>query len=217
MEFVELLDKIDDSAPRGCQTCRHMATHRACGHPGKPDYCLTSKGMEEETYRNWVPGNWLRDLQKAEINGERNIVIGGQGEAEVDTKQTPQQASKHLHYVAEQCGYYVGRLCESDGVIKLQITTSEGVFSILWRLESGVAKLWKILPLEGTSEWSWPHFTEDAEPGIQARAAKLEDTPIDHAHGCKCEDCADVRQEYLHEAGAETDYSNHHLLAEDHL
>jgi hypothetical protein len=171
MEFVELLDKINEKAPKCCDTCRHRATHKGCGSIAKPDYCLETineskpgdpKGFIEFNYRNWEPGNWLRDLQAAELNGERNIVIGDQGEAELNVKRTPKETAKHLHYVAEQCGYSVGNLRHSEAHQKtvLDIYTDRA-YKIIWDDTPGAdnkVEIW-VLDQTGTpSQRFWPRY-----------------------------------------------------------
>jgi len=116
--------------PITCQTCLYMATHDKCDgclHGGKP-----FPWPDEYDYKNWTEGNWMARVMWFELEGKRNIVIGGQGEAEVNTKTSPGHAAKHLHYVAEQCGYMCGRLNRKDGELSLMITTTEGLFRIVW-------------------------------------------------------------------------------------
>ena len=117
-----------------------MATHEMCND------CLTTKedykdfnkagGWKRPGFRylHYKEGNWMDRVIQAEIDGKRNIVIGGQGEAEANTKWTPQETSDHLHYVSEQCGYYTGHLhaFDSDTKIGLNITTTEGEFRLVW-------------------------------------------------------------------------------------
>ena len=90
--------------------------------------------MPPNRYANYKEGNWLKRLSQYQLEGKCNIVIGGQGEAEVNTKRTPKEVAKNLHYVAEQCGYMVGHLtnAKQDGTRTLQITTAEGSFRLVW-------------------------------------------------------------------------------------
>jgi hypothetical protein len=144
MELLEVLDQIDATAPRTCQTCRHAGTHSAC------DGCLSGTRGEPFPYRNWEPGNWLRELHAAEVLGSRNIVIGGQGEADFCSKAVPPAVVKHLHYVAGQCGYFVGRLTRPvDGYQHLAITTHDGSYVIHWHRD----ELLRITTAEGRDCW----------------------------------------------------------------
>lgn len=100
--------EVRSGVPVTCQTCRHMTTHKACGTVGADDYCLGDFNTRDKVlYRNWEPGNWARDRLEAEQAGTYNIVIGGVGEAEVNTQWTLAYTLKHLHHVAECCGYFV--------------------------------------------------------------------------------------------------------------
>lgn len=169
MELVDLLDKINETAPKSCRTCRHMATHRGCKNPGDSDYCLIKSNYNTETrkfeddpndtdFKNWEPGNWLRDLQAAEETG-RSIVIGDQGEAEVSTKSTPKAVSKNLHYVAEQCGYMVGNLRKIDSQLALDVYTGDANCRLLW--DADTEKLLAIWYLNDKGEpvrKQWPRF-----------------------------------------------------------
>lgn len=170
MTLLDLLDKIDETAPRTCQTCKHMATHAKCdGCLNTPaDYAAYRDGkpMPDMRYLNWEPGNWLREEHAAQLSGARNIVIGGQGEAEVNVKRTPQQAAKHLHYVAGECGYSVGPLRHKlefhvkygaeVAESRIAICTSEGEFELLWiegQLES-------IRDVNHPNGWKWSRVLE---------------------------------------------------------
>lgn len=152
-----------------CQTCLYMATHEKC------DGCLRTeedyKAMKFDSktpdppyrYLHYKEGNWMDRRIQQEIDGTVNIVIGGQGEAEVNTKWTPEKTSKHLHYVSEQCGYFTGRLTYNNhgdkkgstiatGLVFLRICTTEGEF----RLEWSEGQLICIEPIgENLLNWRW--------------------------------------------------------------
>lgn len=162
MELVELLDKIDETAPRCCKMCVHVGTHEKCAD------CLSGSHRDGTyTYANYEAGNWLRRLQEWERDGRRDIVIGGQGEAEVNVKQCPRKVSANLHYVAEQCGYMVGRLnyAKADKGLSLTIWTSDGHYRLYWNTadpDQG-GKLHHIDTLDSDGKpvgRSWPHFVE---------------------------------------------------------
>ena len=116
--------------------------------------------MPSFRYLNYEEGNWMDRVIQAEIDGKQNIVIGGQGEAEVNTKWTPQETSKHLHYVSEQCGYCTGSLHfnKDDTKIGLKIYTTEGQFRLVWE-GTGIshlpARLLYIENLTDSNGWCW--------------------------------------------------------------
>ena len=64
----------------------------------------------EETKQNAAADEIDRRVQE-QINGENtgriNYVIGGQGEAELNLKDSPEDTIANLQNVAEQCGYFV--------------------------------------------------------------------------------------------------------------
>ena len=156
MQLVELLDKIDETAPVGCKMCVHMATHGNC------DGCLGPIGADPYEFNNFKPGNWLRALQAAEASGERNIVIGGQGEAEVNALWDVDKTYEHLCYVSEQCGYYTESPHNAEDETglrrtRMKINTSEGCFELRWKCGGafeGIDRLGR----DGGRVVSWPHF-----------------------------------------------------------
>lgn len=93
---------------KGCMNCLYCGTHEKCG-TGTSDCLGNTKDVEdnrgEYLYRNWEAGNGLARLREFETEGKRNIVIGGMGEAEVNTKWTPEETFEKLCYVSECCGY----------------------------------------------------------------------------------------------------------------
>ncbi len=150
---------------KSCTTCLYMATHeKVC------DGCLNtdedyakyreSGDMPPFRYLNYKEGNWMNRVIQAEIDGKQNIVIGGQGEAEVNTEWTPQKTSDHLHYVSEQCGYVTGHLHSFDNNTKigLKIYTSEGEFLLVWD-GTGIShlpiRLLYIENLHDSKGWCW--------------------------------------------------------------
>lgn len=142
MQLLQLLDLIDDSAPRSCQTCVHMATHEKC------DNCLCTAADYLATpsppfrYAHWEPGNWLRREHDYQLAGKRAIVVGGQGEADVYADRPAAETSKHLNYVAGACGYYSHPLHQSEAyhadygcalaTATKEYTTHEGHFRLVW-------------------------------------------------------------------------------------
>jgi len=132
-----------ETMTKSCETCLYMATHENC------DGCLHEKNDYKDfneaggwklppyRYANYQEGNWMKRIMHFELNGLRNIVIGGQGEAEVNTKWTPEKTSKHLHYVSKQCGYITGTLQifgkkTAETTKTLKISTPEGNYMLIW-------------------------------------------------------------------------------------
>lgn len=164
----------ENTAIVGCLTCLYMATHEKC------DGCLSTeeddKAMRDAyktlkvddkkpvipfRYLHYKEGNWMERVTQREIDGTRNIVIGGQGEAEVNTKWTPQETSEHLHDVSEQCGYFTGSLHSQrdDTEIALTISTTEGQYKLVWE-GTGIshlpARLLRIEPIGKVMfDWKW--------------------------------------------------------------
>lgn len=80
---------------------------------------------------NWLTGvNALEVLQQHA--GLRNIVIGGQGEAEANTFETPENAYARLDRVAEECGYLVGRPRTQGETTTITVQLPHGVFRLVW-------------------------------------------------------------------------------------
>jgi hypothetical protein len=106
-----------ETIEKGCMTCKSMATHKDCGQCSGTDYCLGTCAEVDANggkylYKNWKESNpeeQMNELKNMEKSGERSIVIGGQGEAEVNVKNTPQETLEELCRVAEACGYSVSR------------------------------------------------------------------------------------------------------------
>ena len=165
-----------------CLTCLYCATHDNC------DGCLNTEEdyavfretniMPEFRFLNWIEGNWLARVMRHELEGKRNIVIGGQGEAEVNTKWTPKETAKHLHYVSEQCGYLCGNLRIGSLAAQISIATNDGRFELVWyRDGNGASGPWHLeyiwqLNDDGTSQSSWSREPceifppEAAEPSL---------------------------------------------------
>lgn len=129
---------------KDCYTCRSMATHEDCNKDGQDclstpedwaQYRTTGK-MPPNRYRHWIestPMEQMERLHALQLSGARQIVLGP-GEAEVNTRQSPEEASKHLHHVADECGYMVGRLTpdRGDGKQSLTVCKDFGPFRIEW-------------------------------------------------------------------------------------
>jgi len=178
MELVELLDGLSEDSPKHCQTCIHLGTHDRC------DGCLgecaiwtyvVSGRIDHEfiryDYKHWEGGNWLRAMQAQEREGKRNIIIGGQGEAEVNVKRTPAEVAKHLHRIAHECGYCIDRLVtrkfKGKEIKTLNAHVCAGSFMLVWYDGefSHINKIGGGYWGRGTSykRLSWPEFMESEE------------------------------------------------------
>jgi len=85
---------------KSCETCLYLATHDKC------DGCLGTG--EPYDYKNWTLATFGQAMaleHERQVSGERNIVIGGQGEAEVNARWTVKEAYEHLVHVSSECGY----------------------------------------------------------------------------------------------------------------
>jgi hypothetical protein len=104
---------------KDCMSCLYCGTHEKCD--AKPEEnqldCLGSRKDQEDNngdylYKNYMFsdefGIWDR-VHEFEKSGKRNIVIGGQGEAEVNVNRTPEETLENLCHVAECCGYMITR------------------------------------------------------------------------------------------------------------
>jgi len=82
-----------------CRTCLHGATHTKC------DGCLTPELPDGRfAYRHYVKGDPIPELIRMQRSGERNIVLGGEGEHEVNVNWTIDVAQAELANVCEHCG-----------------------------------------------------------------------------------------------------------------
>lgn len=129
--------------PKDCITCRSLATHEDCEKSGgclntPEDYAKYRECgvMPPMKYSNWIesdPMEQMARLHDMQASGARNIVLGP-GEAEINAKQTPQEASVQLHDCAEQCGYLVGSLSHDNGNGRqsLAVFKDYGPFLIVW-------------------------------------------------------------------------------------
>jgi len=110
-----------------CSTCVNGLT---TSHPdrGRCDECL-SPDVPGEIYKHWVEGDPRVRLLELQRSGEINIVIGGEGEHEVNANWTMDEAHKHLADTCEACGGLVVR----DGFTQLLLMKAYGPsFVIEW-------------------------------------------------------------------------------------
>lgn len=85
-----------------CATCVNGLT---TSHPDRSrcEECL-SPFVPGEIYKHHVEGDPMVRLLKLQRSGKINIVIGGEGEHEVNAKWTIDAAYKRLSNVCEMCG-----------------------------------------------------------------------------------------------------------------
>lgn len=132
-----------------CKTCVHMATHERCDgclhtdDDWKAYHAKHTARMEsgergdwpqmDYRYLNYEEGNWLKRVEEFENSGRRNIVIGGQGEAEVNTQWTPEETFKHLCYVAGECGYLCRRAKDANSDrLEVRVYLPHGAFAVVY-------------------------------------------------------------------------------------
>ncbi len=124
-----------DSNKRCCENCLYVASHEGCGEIRGEDYCLNNEeidGIDGYAYSNFVKGDGVARMRELEDRGERNIVISGTGEAEVNVLNSPEKTYKNLCHVSEQCGYwtYTGEWTEHVKVIN--ICLERGLFGLVY-------------------------------------------------------------------------------------
>lgn len=104
---------VDKPMVMHCSNCLYIGTHENCdGCLGTPEEVkmrenLGFEGYNSFLYKRWAPGDGIARLLQFEREGKRNIVIGGQGEAEVNINDSPEVSLIKLCGVAEDCGYLV--------------------------------------------------------------------------------------------------------------
>lgn len=112
---------------KGCSTCLYLATREKC------DGCLGPVGVSRFLYLNWTPGDGIARVRDFERRGLRNIVIGWQGEAEVNVNDSPAATRAHLVNVAEQCGYLIDCFTsDQEHKAVLRCHLSHGTFDLVW-------------------------------------------------------------------------------------
>jgi hypothetical protein len=113
---------------KSCTMCLFAGTNNHC------EGCLGKSKVFE--YNNYQKGNFKARLLWLEITGQKNFVIGGTGEAEVNVNQEPTQSLKELYEISMACGYMTHSLKPSkQGNVVAFITTPEGVFKLFWNKE----------------------------------------------------------------------------------
>ncbi len=117
-------------------------------HPDRNrcDECLSDGKSTKGIYSHYVRGDpriRLLDLQRS---GAINIVIGGQGEHEVNANWSIHEAYAHLANVCNECGGLVTK----DGSIQLVLGKTYGPTFVLEWMHG---KLYKISIREHTTWW----------------------------------------------------------------
>ena len=123
-----------------CTTCLYSFTHENC------DDCLHTP-EDYETYRTigrMPPFRFLHHVESdpltilcrlhaLQLLGKRPITLGP-GEADIYATSSPEATSKHLHYVAGECGYLCHMLRkDAFGDVTLQLNKHGGPFVMRWR------------------------------------------------------------------------------------
>ena len=128
-----------------CATCINGLT---TSHPDRTrcEECLSPliddgesalKFRKGELYKHWVEGDPRTRLLELQRSGEINIVIGGEGEHEVNANWTMGEAYKHLADTSEACGGLVVK----DGLTQLLLMKTYGPSFVIEYMHS---KLYKI-------------------------------------------------------------------------
>ena len=114
---------------------------------------------------NYEQGNGIWRVMQFEQDGRRNIVIGGQGEAEVNVKWSFDEAFKSLCNVAEQCGYMVHKDTQSWFEWHIHVY-NHGHYVLVYHNQAkyGVTPNMKLMQIKRIIERiSWSHDTTEAE------------------------------------------------------
>jgi len=127
------------TTPR-CMSCVHGLTS------SHPDRNRCEECLSDEKYGHYVEGDPRVRLLELQRSGEVNIVIGGEGEHEVNANWSLDEAYRHLADTCEACGGLVAR----DGLCQLLLMKTYGPsFVIEWMH----GKLYKISIREHTTWW----------------------------------------------------------------
>ena len=129
---------------KSCFTCIHGLTRR---EPCKG--CLTPVKDNSFAYNNYEEGDPIAELLKLQRSGERNIVIGGEGEHEVNVKWTIDTAYKSLSNVCEMCG----GLCWKENPTTLILDKTYGGAFTLEYEDLKLARIHKETRQQPKREW----------------------------------------------------------------
>ena len=143
------------SIPRICETCLCAVVHDNCAD------CLGAGPRFE--YRNWKAATFGQAMaleHERQVSGERNIVVGGMGEAEVKAKWSVQEAYDNLDKVSQMCGYmiYPPRFSGDEACIRIQ---AHGEWFLIWK----AGAFDRIEDRSGRRQWSrHPDFLKVKDP-----------------------------------------------------
>jgi len=130
------------SVVKSCTTCVYGAT---CGRPhGEGDARPRADCLPD--YKHYVEGDPRIRLLELQRSGEINIVIGGEGEHEVNANWTIHEAYAHLANTSEECGGLVVR----EGQTQLLLMKTYGPSFIIEWMHN---RLYKISIREHTVWW----------------------------------------------------------------
>lgn len=122
---------IPNSTGKTCETCLYCASKEKCKDClGTPQEIRDNN--EQFLYRNYKEGDFMKRLDELQQSGERNIVIGGMGEAEVNVNDSPEETYKNLCYVSEQCGYLTTKGIWSGTIKEIHIYSDNGHYVITY-------------------------------------------------------------------------------------
>lgn len=128
-----------ETITKDCRTCKYGYT---CSRPDREARADCSRDNNYEHYEHGDPNERLLKLQR---DGTINIVIGGQGEHEVNANWSIDKAYKELARTSEYCG----GLTTKESGITLHVAKSDG----LWQLEWMHGKLYKISKVNHKEWW----------------------------------------------------------------
>lgn len=98
------------------------------------------------------------DQHANEVAGKINIVLGGQGEADFNAKATPEETSRRLHRIAEECGYVVGQLVGYGVTWSLDVHCHGHHYRIFWHRRNGddpgLLSVFEIIDDRGFPVWT---------------------------------------------------------------
>ncbi|MBW2992753.1 hypothetical protein KY345_06060 [Candidatus Woesearchaeota archaeon] len=146
------MDTKEKTKEKSCMNCLYLATHEKCDGclSTEEDYRVIRGNMNANSemhlagvygkekidppyrYLNWIEGDGLERGYQFEKEGRMNIVVGGMGEAEVNTLWPPEKTIEILIDVAEQCGYLVNKNNWDDKEKQIEVYNNDGHFRVIY-------------------------------------------------------------------------------------